>query len=291
MSDAVGGGITIEGQDGNDHLGGGAGTDTVRGGAGNDVISGLGGIDTLEGGAGNDEIWGGTADDIIVGGGAVDSTADRLLGNAGNDTLYGNETDTSVAANKFAQTGENDVAAYAGNAPDYAVTWNSGLEAWQVTRLTAGGEGPGSTDTLYGVEGIDFGNNGTVDLDLTFPVQLFNASNQLIGTYEHIQEAVDAAGSVSGFVTIKVADGIYNENVVIDRGNLTLESMSGRGATFINGLASGPENATITVQGGLDNVKIGGTGKGFTITGFDKGNPAVEQAAVYLLHTTSADPT
>ena len=290
-SDAVGGGITIEGNGGNDYLGGGAGNDLLRGGTGNDVLSGLGGVDQLEGGAGNDELWGGAGEDILIGGAGVDSTADRLIGNANDDTLFGNETDLTVAANKFAQSGESDVAAYSGNASDYSVIWNTSLQAWQVTRTTAGGEGLNSKDTLYGVEGIDFGGNGSVDLDLTLPVQLLTSGGNLLGTYTTIQAAVDAAGALPGFLTIRVADGTYNENVVIDRGNLTLESMNGRDNTFITGIANHGENATITVQGGLDNVRIGTSGKGFTITGFDNGNPGIENAAVYVLYSDSSNPT
>jgi T1SS-143 domain-containing protein len=264
------------------------GNDDVSGDAGNDAIAGGAGNDGLSGEAGNDVIAGGDGDDSMVGGSGIDSSADRLIGGAGSDALYGNEFEpVPTGENLVATAGEDDRAVYAGSASDYAISFNSGLGAWQVTAQTTAPEydaGGGNTDTLYGIEGIDFGNNGVVDLDLTLPVVLLNSVGELIGTYLHIQDAVDAAGAVAGVVTILVGAGTYNENVVIDRGDLILRSMDGRDATSIVGQTSGSENATITVLGGLDNVKIGGTDVGFTIVGFDRGNPAIENAAVYLLN-------
>jgi hypothetical protein len=98
-----------------------------------------------------------------------------------------------------------------------------------------------------------------------------------------IQAAVDASLAFGTPVTILVNPGTYNENVTISRSDLTLSSTGGRAVTTINGQVSGPENATLTVGSGFDNVVIGGAGQGFTIVGFDKGNPGIENAAVYLL--------
>ena len=56
-----------------------------------------------------------------------------------------------------------------------------------------------------------------------------------------IQEAVDASGSVVGAVTILVGDGTYVENVVIDRSDVTLLSVNGRGAMTITGDGTGGE--------------------------------------------------
>ncbi len=156
-------------------------TITVNGGSGNDVVDatgmtgtdpaskihieahGNGGDDTLRGGVGDDELFGDADNDVLAGNGGDD----LLDGGTGNDTLYGNETNLGVGANKNAQLGENDVVAFSGTAGQYDVTWNSGLGAWQVTAGAGAPEGAGSVDTLYGIEGIDFDNNGTVDLDLT----------------------------------------------------------------------------------------------------------------------------
>ena len=212
-----------------------------------------------------------TAMDTLIGGGTPDSMADRLIGNAGNDTLYGNETDTTVAANKFAQAGEGDIASYAGSASNYDVTWNGGLEAWQVTRTNGGGEGAGSVDTLYGIEGIDFGNNGTVDVDLTLPVQLFNANDDsLLGTFENLKDAVDFANADAGTdFTIQLASGniaIGGSQVVIDK-NITIEgegqSNTSLLADFDTG-SSGDAQGMILVNSGntfgMSDLKLDGTG-------------------------------
>jgi T1SS-143 domain-containing protein len=259
--------FTIDGGAGDDNITGTDGNDRIRGGADNDEIAG---------GAGDDTLFGNDGDDTLVGGGAPDSGADRMIGGAGNDTIYGNETDLSEAANQFVQAGEGDIASYAGNASDYAVTWNAGLEAWQVTRTSGGGEGAGSVDTLYGIEGIDFGNNGTVDIDLTAAVQLFDDAGSLLGTFEHIQDAIDAAGSVAGHATVRVAAGTYEELLSIDGENLTLigegdatviVAPPGAIPTTITVAASGTpdksaiitvEDSTVTIQG----IKIDGQGRG-----------------------------
>ncbi|MBC2775834.1 hypothetical protein H6M51_23515, partial [Rhizobium sp. AQ_MP] len=275
MSDAVGGGILISGNAGNDVLGGGAGSDTIYGGDNDDLISGLGGNDTLDGGAGNDEIWGGAGNDTLIGGG----DNDQFFINGGNDTVYGNATDLTVTSNRLATAGESDATVVYGNQADYAVTRNSD-GSWTISSA-------GETDTLYGVEHINF-NGGQVELDLTANVLVFNASGELVGTYNTIQEGVD--NSLNGF-TIEVLPGTYNENVTIGV-SITLVSVGGRDSTIINGVSTGSENATITVLGGIDNVSIGTNGNdGFTIVGFDKGNPGIEQAAVYLLNAVAGNPT
>lgn len=78
---------TLNGEDGNDRLTGGAGADVLNGGAGNDradggdgadLINGDGGDDRLDGGAGNDTMNGGDGNDFI-------NAADR----GGVDTVDG----------------------------------------------------------------------------------------------------------------------------------------------------------------------------------------------------------
>ncbi len=275
MSDAVGGGILISGNAGNDVLGGGAGSDTIYGGDNDDLISGLGGNDTLDGGDGNDEIWGGAGNDTLIGG----KDNDQLFINGGNDTVYGNATDLTVTSNRLATAGESDATVVYGNQADYAVTRNSD-GSWTISSA-------GETDTLYGVEHINF-NGGDVELDLTSNVLVFNDCGELVGTYNTIQEGVD--NSLNGF-TIEVLPGTYDENVTIGV-SIALVSVGGRDSTIINGVSTGSENATITVLGGVDNVAIGTNGNdGFTIVGSDKGIPGIEQAAVYLLNAVAGNPT
>lgn len=70
---------------------------------------------------------------------------------------------------------------------------------------TNAGNGDEGTDTLTGVERLQFGD---VTLDLTGPVPLFDGGGQLVGTFDTIQAAVNAASS--GY-TISVAAGTYAE--------------------------------------------------------------------------------
>ena len=100
------------------------------------------------------------------------------------------------------------------------------------------------------------------------------------GGFATIQAAVDASGSIAGPVTIIVADGNYNESVIIDRSDLTLLSQNGRGATTITGV-QGAALGTIEIDPNVNNVRIGDAGQGFTIIGTN-GNGPVENAAIYL---------
>ena len=86
----------IKGEDGNDILNGdagadqllgGDGADTLNGGADNDILNGGAGLDTLNGGEGIDLLEGGLGDDILNG----DAGADQLFGGDGADILRGGE--------------------------------------------------------------------------------------------------------------------------------------------------------------------------------------------------------
>lgn len=100
------------------------------------------------------------------------------------------------------------------------------------------------------------------------------SNKALIQQAVHFADAADAA-------TITVSDGVYNENVSIDR-SLTLVSENGRDATTIRGIAGTSSEATVQIENNTNNVQLGDIGKGFTIVGFDNGNPASENAAIYL---------
>jgi T1SS-143 domain-containing protein len=216
----------IEGSSGNDIIAlpagytsdGGAGV-TIHGNGGGDTVTASAAADTVDGGAGNDLLAGMAGDDILIGGATADSGADRLIGGSGSDTLYGNLTDLSVASNKGPTAGEDDRAIYGGSESQYDVTFNAGLGAWQVTAKPGAPEydaGGHNTDTLYGIEGLSFDGGTTINLDLTAPVQLFDAGNHLLATFAHIQDAVNAATDNAGQYIVAGA-GTYIENVTIDR--------------------------------------------------------------------------
>jgi hypothetical protein len=63
--------------------------------------------------------------------------------------------------------------------------------------------------------------------------------------------------------TVIVNDGIYNEDVLVNKNNLTLRSVNGSGVTTINGQAQ--NNGTIYTNPGIQNLTLGGAGKGFTV--------------------------
>ena len=218
------------------------------------------------------DVDGSDADDFLSGAAGNDSLSglggdDQLDGNGGNDDLDGG-------------TG-HDTATYAGNIAGYSiVTITNGagqvIGFSDVTDVDAG-NGDEGADDLVSVETLVFAD---ITLDAGDPVQLFNSSNNLIGTFDSIQAAVDAAGSVGGAVTILVGDGNFIENVIIDRSDVTLLSANGRGATTITGVAGGALG-TIELDPGVNNVTIGGAGKGFTVVGLN-GNGAIENGAIYL---------
>ena len=80
-----GGGDTIRGDAGGDHVLAGEGNDRVAGGGGDDALFGEEGRDDVAGGAGADWLFGGEGDDRLDGG----TEDDRLYGGEGSDELTG----------------------------------------------------------------------------------------------------------------------------------------------------------------------------------------------------------
>ncbi len=78
-------GVTLQGDEGNDNLGGGAGNDVLNGGGNEDTLRGGDGDDAINGGSGRDRILGEAGDDTLAG----DQGDDRLEGGVGNDSLAG----------------------------------------------------------------------------------------------------------------------------------------------------------------------------------------------------------
>ncbi|MGB3167158.1 MAG: hypothetical protein WBA68_10335, partial [Alteraurantiacibacter sp.] len=202
---------------------------------------------------------------------------DTLNGLGGNDLLYGGLDDDVLDGGEG-----DDTAVFAGNAADYSVSGTKNAQGQVVSfdSVTDNNAADGfeGTDTLTSIETLAFAD---ATLNLADGVQLFDASGHIIGTYTTISDAVDAAGSVTGAVTILVGDGVYNENVLIDRSDVTLVSANGRGATSIVGNGAGSELGAIELDPAVNNVTIGGVGQGFTVAGLN-GNGSVEKAAIYL---------
>lgn len=126
--------------------------------------------------------------------------ADSLLGEAGQDRLVGGAGDDDIDGG----TGDCDVAVFTGNQIDYAITLLPG-GAIQVADSMPGRDG---TDRLTNVEKLEFlGDASTLDLG---PVMLFDAADALVGSFNTIQDAVDAAADD---YTVFITPGVYRESV------------------------------------------------------------------------------
>jgi hypothetical protein len=101
--------------------------------------------------------------------------------------------------------------------------------------------------------------------------------------YATISDAVQAAETTFSDVAVNiiVGAGVYDENVIISRSDLTLRSEEGREATEIAGDPESSALGAIQLRSGANNVVIGGEGAGFHIIGLN-GNGAIEKAAVYI---------
>ncbi|WP_310221192.1 Ig-like domain-containing protein [Neorhizobium sp. 2083] len=248
--DLVAHGVTIEG---------GLGNDTIVGGAGNDVLYGGQGIDTLAGGDGADIIIGGADNDALWGG----KHADSLYGNGTSNT----DSDLDPTA------GEADSANYGAASDKYHVYFDTtvlggGLGIWRVEALSGAPEYTGSnvnvdTDNLYGIELIKF-SNGVV-LDLTDPVRVFDGAN-LVGTYDTIQAANDAASTQDGF-RIELVGTIVGESATITKENLTV--VGGADDTGITLTLNGVQNLTL---GGNAPINVVGNGLNNAVQGNDGDN-------------------
>ena len=133
--------IVVYGNDGNDHLIGGAGDDHLYGGAGddyidggsgNDLIYGDDGKDFLMGDKGNDNIYGGAGNDIIVGG----IGDDTIEGGSGIDTFRCRKSNYAIADyDAYADEDCNDTD------PPLVETVVKRDPYWEWAYMTANGDG------------------------------------------------------------------------------------------------------------------------------------------------------
>jgi VCBS repeat-containing protein len=189
--------------------------DSLQGRGGNDALFGRGGNDTLDGGAGDDSLTGGAGDDSLLGGAGTDTAA-----------YAASLTDASLGL--------------AANAAGFVTAF---------TGVTTAAEG---ADSLSSVERLSFANNAV--LDLSQPVQLFDADGDLVGTFGTIQAAINAAGSD---YTVRAAAGSFDESLTVDKA-ITLE---GANAGIAGSAARGEETVvkgqiTVTAAATIDGVQI-----------------------------------
>src|SRR5207253_371985 len=191
--------------------------------------------------------------DFLAGG----ALADTLTGAGGNDEFVGNGGDDILNGDAG-----NDQATYAGDLADYAVVYDYDGDGNIVGFLSVtdnnAGDGDEGHDTLSSIETVSFGN---VTLDAGQSVHLFDG-NTLIGTFDTIQEAIDAASDGN---TISAAAGTYNEDLNVNKDVTIIGANDGlygddgsRGAeTIIDGqIVINADGVTI------DGVSVVGDGSG-----------------------------
>jgi hypothetical protein len=222
--------------------------------AGSYGVSGAFGFD---GRGGDDRAWGGEAGDSLTGG----SGDDRLFGNGGGDMLTGGTGDDLIEGgagdDTIAGGDDMDTAVYGGDRSGYAVTVitdpNGRATGFTAVSDTDSGNGDSGTDSLSGVEKLQFGD---VTLDLGQPVQLYDSGGTLVGTFDTIQQAIDAAAAGA---TISVAAGSYNEVLNVDKDVTIVGSNAGKaGDDLSRGAEAVIKGAYMSADGAtLDGLKVG----------------------------------
>ena len=133
--------VTLVGGSGDDILVGGSGDDLLDGGEGDDVLKGGAGNDVLDGGKGADTLDGGEGDDVLKGG-------------KGDDVLRGGIGD--------------DTALFVGDYNDYTIVIDEDGEVTishnEEDDDDEGDEGDEGTDTLTGIENLEFADR-TLSVD------------------------------------------------------------------------------------------------------------------------------
>jgi len=118
--------------------------------------------------------------------------------------------------------------------------------------------GVGSLPPFVSITATDgFGASYTEKFALVLPVQLFAQNGELLGSYAHIQDAVNAA-SGGAHQYIVAGAGTYNENITIDRGveirgahygEDGTAADRGTGETVINGQWTINTTSAVTIDG------------------------------------------
>jgi Ca2+-binding RTX toxin-like protein len=195
---------TIDGENGNDTLVGGAGAGTLNGGNGDDTVAGGSGAEKLVGGNGNDSIDGNRGNDVA------------FMGN-GNDTFIWDPGDGSDTVE--GQNGE-DTMRFNGAAVAEHVDLTANGNRLKFFRDVAN-----ITMDTAGVERVDFNALGGLDVVTV---------NDLTGT--DVDEVnVDLAGSLGG----ATGDGEAGRVVVnATNGNDTIDVSGDAGGVKVSGLAA-----------------------------------------------------
>ncbi len=244
--------LYLYGYGGDDLLIGGANAyNNIYGGRGDDILIGNDKYDELYGNDGNDILIGGGGDDNLEG----DDGKDILRGGDDNDTLQGEEDDD------YLDGGEGtDTALFEGYSTDYEIGFAEDEDGNVIGLTVTDRYGPDGKDTLVNIEEIEFeGDDET--FDLTNPVLLLNEDGALVGTFEEIQQAVDAADDN---FTVLITSGTYNESVTVDK-PLHFKGVETDGPVIV----TPPSGSAFDVDGDLgefntlsfDNIEFRGAGR------------------------------
>ena len=273
-----GGNDTVQGGNGGDLIGGGAGASLLIGGTGNDSIYGGSGASTLIGGDGNNFIRVGGADQLAEGGGSGNNTivdlggyagagTSTLIAGTGNDTIYGYGGDTIKGGNSApGSTGHSELH---GGTNSY-VESDSAASTYNV--LGSGSTNSGNADTLQGGAGADslYGGAGQDTLIAgtgnNFLDAGVGAHQSLLGgsgndTLQDIYSGGTdtlTAGAGSGTQTLYGQQGDTFTSAVGASGNnvFWVEAGSGAGSTLTGG--SGNDTFHIETHIGNDTINGGG---------------------------------
>lgn len=179
------------------------------------------------------------------------STPTSIWGTAGADVITG----TGAANKLYGEGGDDLIHAGAGDS-------------------VYGGAG---TDTVVLSEDITAGQALAMVLDGVELARIAGtgATTWVVAAGMSIQAAIDAAAAGD---TIVLGDGVFTENVLINKAGITLTSLNGRGATTIDGSDASPRQGTIEIAPGTNGVTI----SGLTILGVN-GNGSSEKAAVNII--------
>ncbi|QRM57315.1 VCBS domain-containing protein [Sinorhizobium sp. BG8] len=238
LSDAVGGGIRIDGAAGNDYLQGGAGADELLGGEGDDVLAGLGGDDTIDGGSGSDRLYGGDGNDILRGGDGNDTLYggdgnDRLDGGNGDDVINGGKGDDALIGGAG-----NDRFIYAIGDGNDRIVGNAGIDTLVVTNTA--GQLNLNIGTITGGQEINQGAGNGVDVQLAY-----GTTATRVDEVENLELNLGDAGDT---VTITSLAGTSIQAITIEGGD---------GDDHVLAANVGATPMTVNAGSGNDEIRTG----------------------------------
>jgi Ca2+-binding RTX toxin-like protein len=223
--------VSLDPQELDNLLTGGAESDWLAGYGGQDVLQGQGGDDTLEGGAGSDQLSGGQGNDSLYGG----ADDDALLGEAGDDLLYGGTGDGSGASGDDLLMGAEGNDALHGE--DGADTLTGGAD----DDVLVGGE-DSDTYTIALGDGHDaiYDESGTLDT-LVFGPGITAAEVSVARDLDAIVLTLPG-----GAQSVRLGDWYYTSQARIER--VLFDDGTQWSDAQLEALAGGPNTAPVLVS-------------------------------------------